>query len=222
MLARCLKRCLLVLAAAVAPALALVHSAAAHPHVFIEARTIVLYEGGRFKGLEHRWTFDEFYTASAIEGLDANKDGVYDRAELAELAKVNVEGLKEFNYFTAATVGGKEIKVADVKDYYLEHKDGVLTLIFTLPFEAPVPADAKDFRFSVADPTFFIGFDWVKSNPVSLSEGAPKTCTIKIGSEEDQRSAEKSDEAALRGAFSQQFGGGIVAADRTVTATCPK
>lgn len=222
MLARCLKRCLLVLAAAGASAWTLVQPAAAHPHVFIEARTIVLYEGGRFKGLEHRWTFDEFYTATAIEGLDANKDGVYDRAELAELAKVNVEGLKEFNYFTGATVGGKEIKLGDAKDYYLEHKDGALTLIFTLPFEAPVPADAKDFRFSVADPTYFIGFDWMKTDPVRISEGAPKTCTIKIGSEADQKSADTSDEAALRGAFSQQFGGGMVAADRTVTATCPK
>ena len=198
-------------------------SALAHPHMFVEARTTVLYDGGKFAGLEHRWTFDEFYTATAIEGLDANKDGVYDREELAELAKVNVEGLKEFAYFTYPKVAGKEVKFRDAKDYYLEHKDGALTLVFTLPFEAAVASDAKDFEFAVADPTFFIAFDWAKTDAVRLSENAPKTCTIRIGSEKtsEPKPAEKSEEEALRGAFSQQFGN-AVAEDRAVHATCPK
>jgi ABC-type uncharacterized transport system substrate-binding protein len=193
--------------------------AAAHPHVFIEARTTVLYEGGTFKGLEHRWTFDEFYTESAIEGLDTNKDGVYDRAELAELAKVNIEGLKEFAYFTFPSAGGKDVKLAEVKDYYLEHKAGALTLVFTLPFEQPVPAATKDFRFGVADPTFFIGFEWAKTDAVKISDNAPNTCKVTVGTGGEE--PPKSDEAALRGAFAQQFGNGMVSADRTVSAICP-
>ncbi len=198
--------------------------ALAHPHVFIEARTTVLYDKGSFGGLEHRWTFDEFYTATAIEGLDANKDGVYDRNELAELAKVNIEGLKEFAYFTFPAVAGKEVKLADVKDYYLEHKEGALTLVFTVPFAQPVPADAKDFKFSVADPTFFIGFDWAKTDAVKMSDNAPKNCKLTVGSEEtaDKDKPDTSEEAQLRGAFAQQFGGGMVSADRTVSAICPK
>ncbi|TMJ63980.1 MAG: DUF1007 family protein, partial [Alphaproteobacteria bacterium] len=79
---------------------ALAASATAHPHVWITVETTVLYDKGTFTGLQHKWTFDEFYTAMAIEGLDKNKDGIYDREELAELAKVNVDGLKEFGYFT--------------------------------------------------------------------------------------------------------------------------
>ena len=74
--------------------------AAAHPHVYITFETTVLYDKGTFAGVRHKWTFDEFYTTMAIEGLDKNKDGVYDREELAELAKVNIEGLKDFAYFT--------------------------------------------------------------------------------------------------------------------------
>src|SRR5689334_18733285 len=66
----------------------LIAPAAAHPHVWITVETTVLYANGAFTGLRHRWTFDEFYTAMAIEGLDKNNDGVYDREELAELAKV--------------------------------------------------------------------------------------------------------------------------------------
>ncbi|MDX2205083.1 MAG: DUF1007 family protein [Hyphomicrobiaceae bacterium] len=197
-------------------------AARAHPHMFVEARTIIHYDGGKFVSLEHRWTFDEFYTATAIEGLDANKDGVYDRQELAELAKVNIEGLKEFAYFTFPKAAGKEIKFADVTDYHLEHKEGALTLVFKLPFEAAVPADAKDFHFSVADPTWFIAFDWAKSDAVRMSDGAPRTCQVRIGSESGQpKPADKTEEEALRGAFSQQFGN-MVSEDRSVYATCPR
>ena len=198
--------------------------ASAHPHVFIEARTKILYDKGNFSGVEHRWAFDEFYTQTAIEGLDANKDGVYDRQELAELAKVNIEGLKEFAFFTYPKLAGKDVTFAEVKDYWLEHKDGVLTLVFTLPFNEKVPASSADFKLAVADPTFFIGFDWAKDAAVTFSDNAPKTCTIKMGvSAQPQGGAPKvSEEEALRGAFAQQFGAGMMGEDRTVTAVCPK
>lgn len=194
--------------------------ASAHPHVFIEAKTKVLFEKGAFAGVQHRWIFDEFYTATAIEGLDANKDGVYSREELAELAKVNIDGLKEFNYFTFATVGGKDVKVGDAKDYWLEHKDGILTLVFTLPFAEPVAAEAKGFRLGVADPTFFIGFDWAKADAVTLGDGAPAACKVTFGVPAIDPGKETADEAALRGAFAQQFGNNAAAADRTAGIDC--
>src|SRR6185503_7410802 len=116
---------------------ALVGPAAAHPHVWITVETTLMYDKGGFSGLHHKWTFDQYYTAMAIEGLDKNKDGKYDREELAELAKVNIDGLKEFAYFTYPVAGGQEVKVGEARDYWLEHKDGGLSLIFTLPFANP-------------------------------------------------------------------------------------
>lgn len=201
----------------------LVAPAAAHPHVFIEARAKILYDKGSFTGVEHRWVFDEFYTQTAIEGLDANKDGVYDREELAELAKVNIEGLKEFAYFTYPKVAGKDVTFGEVKDYWLEHKDGVLTLVFTLPFQEKVPANAAEFKLAVADPTFFIGFDWAKEKPVTFSAAAPKTCSVKMPTGAPPAiSAPQTDDQALRGAFEQQFGASLMAPERAVTAICPK
>src|SRR5262245_66551414 len=127
---------------------------AAHPHVWITVETTLLYDKGAFSGLRHKWTFDQYYTAMAIEGLDKNKDGKYDREELAELAKVNIDGLKEFAYFTTASVGGQELKFEAPSDYWLEHRDGVLSLNFTLSFAEPVSTDAKGLTFAVQDPTF--------------------------------------------------------------------
>ena len=47
----------------------------AHPHVWVTVESTLLYERGSFTGLYHKWTFDEFYSAMAVEGLDTNKDG---------------------------------------------------------------------------------------------------------------------------------------------------
>ena len=76
--------------AAIAVLLGLCAPANAHPHVWVTVETTLLYERGGFTGFRHKWTFDEFYSAMAVEGLDTNNDGKYSREELAELAKVNV------------------------------------------------------------------------------------------------------------------------------------
>jgi ABC-type uncharacterized transport system substrate-binding protein len=155
--------------------------AAAHPHVWITVETTVVYDKGAFTGLQHKWTFDEFYTAMAIEGLDKNKDGIYDREELSELAKVNIDGLKEFGYFTYPVMAGQDVKIQDPRNYWLEHKDGLLSLHFTVPFAQPVPEKAKGFAYVVQDPGFYIAFVPAKIDPVKLGEGAPKTCKVQIG-----------------------------------------
>jgi ABC-type uncharacterized transport system substrate-binding protein len=173
--------------------------ATAHPHVWITIETTVLYDKGAFTGLQHKWTFDEFYTAMAIEGLDKNKDGIYDREELSELAKVNIEGLKEFGYFTYPVLDGQDVKIQDPTDYWLEHKDGALSLHFTVPFAQPVPEKAKGFAYVVQDPAFYIAFVPAKIDPVKFTQGTPKSCKVHIGNPKDGGE----DAERLARAFSQ-------------------
>ena len=94
---------------------------AAHPHVYVTVESTVLYDKGTVTGLRQRWYFDEFYTTMAIEGLDTNGDGVYDRKELAELAKVNIEGLAQMDYFTFAKLADQRLAFDAPKDYFLDH-----------------------------------------------------------------------------------------------------
>lgn len=99
-------------------------AALAHPHVWVTTETTVLYENGTIVGLRQKWSFDDFYTAMALQGLDANNDGVYDRSELAELAKVNIDGLKDFDYFTTAMLSTEKLTFGTPKDFWLEHSEG--------------------------------------------------------------------------------------------------
>lgn len=190
----------------------------AHPHVWVSVRSTVEYDHGKIVGMRHRWTFDEFYTAMAIQGLDKNGDGKYDRQELSELAQVNIDGLKEFDYFTYAKLGEAAVKLGEPKDYWLEYENNILTLNFTLPLAEPVLADAPGFSFSVYDPSFFIAFDLAKDKPVRIGAGAPAGCTASIGG-----TPEKSEEKRLEEAFASQLNDApLPGPASTVTLSCPK
>ncbi len=199
-------------------AIALVASAAspamAHPHVWVTSKAEVVYEKDQIAAIQHHWTFDEFYAAMAIQGLDTNNDGVYSREELAELSKVNMEGLKEFDFFTYAKLAGKAVGFAAPVDQWLEHKDGILTLHFKLPLKQPLEANAKGFQFAIYDPSFFIAFELAKGDAITLA-GGPAGCKITVGQME-----ETPEEKTLTGAMTQQFGGSGTGSTKAAQVTC--
>jgi len=116
-------------------------AAEAHPHVWITARSEVVYApDGSITGVRHAWTFDDMFSAYALQGISHAKKGQYTREELAPLAQTNVESLKEYDYFTYARADGKKLKFADAVDYWLEYKNAALTLHFSLPLKAAATA----------------------------------------------------------------------------------
>lgn len=163
--------------------------AAAHPHMCVGVEVTVLYDKGAFTGLKQKWTFfDERYVAEAVEGLDKNKDGKLDRSELEELAKVNVEGLKEFDYFTYPALAGQPVKLGEPTDYWLEYAGGSLSLHFTMPFATAVPVGGKTLELNVRDTSYFIAFGLPKvPQSVQLGSGTPKHCRVAVELEEAEQ-----------------------------------
>jgi len=164
MIARILLLALLSLIA-VAPA-------RAHPHVWVTMKTELVYApDGTITGVRHAWAFDDMFSTFATQGLESKEKGKFTRDELLPLAKVNVESLKEYAYFTYVTADGKKVALTDpAPDYWLDYADSVLTLNFTLPLKTPLKA--KELKVEVYDPTIFVDFAWDKDNPVKLT-GAP-------------------------------------------------
>ena len=170
------------LVAGLACALGAMGRAQAHPHVWVTMTEEILYASdGSVTGVRHAWTFDDMFSAFATQGIEGKTKGAWTREELAPLAKVNVESLKEYAYFTYAKVDGKRQKDAFLEpvDYFLDYdpKDTVLTLHFTLPFKTPVKA--KAIELEVYDPEFFIDFGFVGDQPVKLVS-APPQCTASV------------------------------------------
>ena len=157
--------------------LAFAAPALAHPHVWVSMHSEVLFApDGTVTGVRHDWAFDDMFSAFATQGYESKVKGQFTREELAPLAKVNVESLKEYDYFTYATVDGKKIKMRDpLPDYHLSFENAVLTLHFTIPFEQPVKF--KELKIDIYDTTIFVDFEFPKKDPVKLS-GAPSGCIL--------------------------------------------
>src|SRR3954468_10947803 len=129
--------------------------AQAHPHVWITATSELLYApDGTITGVRHAWTFDDMFSAYAVQGLESKAKGAYTREELGPLAQTNVESLKEYAYFTFAKADGKKERLQEPIDYFLDYKDTVLTLHFTLPLKTPVKP--RQLVIEVFDRSFFI------------------------------------------------------------------
>src|SRR5512139_3878821 len=141
----------------------------AHPHVWVTMKSEVVYApDGTITGVRHAWSFDDMFSTFATQGLESKEKGKFTREELAPLAKVNVESLKEFGYFTFATADGAKAELTDpAPGYWLDYKDEVLTLNFVLPFKAPVKA--KELKVEIYDPSIFVDFAFAKENPVQLA-----------------------------------------------------
>jgi len=155
----------LLLASLVAPAFA-------HPHVWVVVNSELTYApDGTLAGVRHNWTFDEGFSSFALQGLETTPDGKPSAKTLAELAQVNIDSLKEFEYFTVAKRGKEALPFAPPKDYTLTYDGTALTLHFTLPFVKP-QAKKGSMTFDVFDPTYFVAFQLADDNPVKLAGDA--------------------------------------------------
>jgi ABC-type uncharacterized transport system substrate-binding protein len=154
-------------------------SAFAHPHVWVTMRSELVYApDGKVTGIRHAWTFDDMFSAFAIQGIEAKKRGEFTREELHPLAQTNVESLKDFDYFTVFKVNGKQVSLTDPPaGYYLEYQDQILTLHFTLPLQTPV--QARDLQVEIFDPSYFVDFSFEQKNAVSLV-AAPQGCKVSV------------------------------------------
>lgn len=161
--------------------LALVSPAMAHPHVWIEMRSdIVFNDQGLITGMNLMWTFDDAYAQVALDGLDADKDGVYSQAELEPLTKENLESLKDYGYFTVLRFNGEKQPFAPIVESGQLYSNNKLQLHFQLPLQTPIDPVKGEFVAKVYDPEFYIAIDYVKDDPVSVVGNIPKNCKLVV------------------------------------------
>ncbi|WP_018698789.1 DUF1007 family protein [Amorphus coralli] len=156
--------------------------AAAHPHVFVEAKSELVYnEAGELAGVQHAWRFDGPFSAFAVQGLDANGDGDLSHEELAELAQVNVESLDEYSNFTFLNRDGVDLQnpFSEAQDYWLDYSDGRLTLFFALPLAEPIDVSGVPVTVDVYDPEYFVAFEMNQDEPFALLN-APAECDLSV------------------------------------------
>ena len=162
------------LAAAAAPA-------SAHPHVWIEMRSDVVFDDqGQITAMNLMWTFDDGYAQMAIDGLDTNGDGVYSTSELEPLTKENIASLKDYGYFTVMRFDGQKQALGEVTEFGQIYSNDKLQLHMRVPLKTPVDPTKGEFVAKVYDPDFFIAMDYAKDEPVTAIGAMPKNCAIVV------------------------------------------
>ena len=155
--------------------------AQAHPHVWIDMRSDVVFtEDGLIKGVDLEWTFDDAYTQMALEGLDVDGDGLYSQDELAPLTKENIESLKDYEYFTVMRANGEQQKIGEVTDYGQIWSNNKLTLHLQVPLEKPIDPKKEEFVLKVYDPEFFIDLEYPADDAVDVNSRMPESCKLVV------------------------------------------
>lgn len=192
-------------------------AAQAHPHVWITASSELLYApDGSITGVRHAWAFDDMFSVYALQGVEGETKGSYTHEELKDLAQTNIESLKEYAYFTFARADGKKEKFLEPIDYFLDYKDEVLTLHFTLPLKTPVKS--RQLVLEVFDRSYFIDFQMADKDPIKLV-GAPSGCQMKLERPNDgTASAQKLNEQTFLNGDNSNYG--LMFANK-ITVDCP-
>ncbi|QRG09168.1 DUF1007 family protein [Xanthobacter dioxanivorans] len=203
--------------ACAAALLAAPRPAQAHPHVWVTMKSELVYApDGRLTAVKQSWTFDDAFSAYALQGMEKRKDGTYADDVLKPLAEVNVTSLKEYDYFVTGKTATAKIAFKDPVDYFLTYADEMLTLHFTLPLAKPVPAKGA-ISLEIYDPTVFVSFSFVEKEPVRLVD-APAGCTQQVISPEPPQSAQLSE--AFFNSLTSASAYGAQFADK-ITVQCP-
>ena len=171
-------RCVLAL---IAFGLLFQQPAAAHPHVWIDAKSDLVFDAqGRVVAIDHDWTLDEMYTEAAVDGLDTDGDGTYSPTELEPLTKENIDSLKEFFYFTNMKVDGKKVAFKDPTDARQRWFKKRLILHFQLPLQQPLDPRTTKIVYRVYDPSFFIDVEFAGKESISAVGSMPAGCHMEL------------------------------------------
>jgi ABC-type uncharacterized transport system substrate-binding protein len=161
---------------AFAPALAF-----AHPHVWVTVRSQIGFSPeGKVATVSHDWVFDEMYSAFATQGL-AKPGELIKRETFAPLARENAGSLADIGYFTTLKIGGKAVEFAPVNDgdYWMEERADHLVIFHVLLHLKTPTAPGPFFSLLVADPEYFIDFEFDDNDAISLAS-APTGCSASI------------------------------------------
>nr|WP_246188520.1 DUF1007 family protein [Nitratireductor arenosus] len=153
--------------------------AAAHPHVFAEARLDVVVDTNRtVTSLRHVWRFDDLFSSTVLVEFDKNGDLKLSPEELEEVSTVVYDSIGEFDYFQIVSVNGKPVAMKAPDRLMVNFEDNQLIILFESEPRDTLKLDGT-VDFGVYDPTFYTAIDFVEDAYMTV-EGLPSGCGRRV------------------------------------------
>lgn len=153
--------------------------AAAHPHMFVEARAeLLLDDAGRLVGVRSVMIIDELTTLFTLEGYGIlTLDEPLTEAQRAEIGAGMVDGLAAYDYFTDLQLGDERQSFVDAAVTELRLEEARLAATLELTLETPKALSAAGVELALYDPTYFAAVDTIAEPTFS---SARTDCRVRL------------------------------------------
>jgi ABC-type uncharacterized transport system substrate-binding protein len=154
-------------------------SAAAHPHVFAEAKmTLVLAANGTVEKLTHNWVFDDLFSSTVLVEFDKDQDLKLSDEELKDVQGTIVDSIGDYNYFQTISNNGAEVKMARPPNLTAKMDGTTLVISFESAPEKILPLHGK-VSFGIYDPTFYTAIDFTADTDLQVTS-LPAGCAASV------------------------------------------
>lgn len=150
----------------------------AHPHSWIELKTVIEGEDGVINGLTMEWSFDAMTSAYVLDGEDLSPERVEETYQ--NIAASLMDNILYEHYFTYFYNGEEPIRYSVGHSEKLERDRAKLVLSYYLPLAKPQPVTRDSLRLMIYDKTHFVDMSWRSDSHVSLSSGLERQCSLNI------------------------------------------
>ena len=157
-----------------------VRPAAAHPHVFVtDSVTFVFDTSGRVTALRLDWLFDDFFSFQLFEDFDADDDGRFDDAEVAELHDGAFVSLRDYGWFTHLYLDGVDQEAPEPTAFQAIAEGEYVRYRFELKLATSVDPKATRLEVAIYDQEYYVEVLLDAAAPVAF-DGAPPSCRYTI------------------------------------------
>jgi ABC-type uncharacterized transport system substrate-binding protein len=160
---------------------------AGHPHIFIDAAVDFHFDSEKLTGIQVYWLFDEFFTASIVQGFDTNGDKKFSNDEIQSIRDNAFQNLRNYDYFTFfKSVNGSESAKEALYFKAALSEDGRLLYTFFVPFTLAFNQHEQSLTISMYDPTFYADVYFPENDYAKVIEEGNLAYTLESGINENK------------------------------------
>lgn len=127
-----------------------------HPHVFVDAYLLFVFDDRGLCGIRERWVFDEMFSQNLLYDFDTDNDGRLNHDDVSQLRDIFYENTEDYNYFNNISINGREYYIERLEDFSISIEDGRIVYEFFVLCSVPVgPNEERNVKISLFDETIY-------------------------------------------------------------------
>ncbi len=141
----------------------------------------VRFDGDTLKGIEFTWSFDKMFSSMMLTDFRAQPDGSFTLKTATALKEGGFDNLSNYHYFLAFQEGSRALKKIAIEQFKPYVVDGAtLVYSFFVPLDIPVTASQVTIRTTVYDDSYYVAFDLMHVDDVTITGGDGVTCALSV------------------------------------------